>query len=70
MVSSSPVERLKTTTPRRSNIKETEPLSPRLPPYFTNKDLTFEAVLFLLSVKASTIIATPPGAYPSYLISS
>ena len=34
------------------------------------EDLTSAAVLFRLSVSASTIKATPPGAYPSYLISS
>jgi hypothetical protein len=31
-----------------------------------NIDLTDEAVLFLLSVRASTINATPAGPYPSY----
>ena len=35
-----------------------------------NADLTIEAVLFLLSVKQSIIIATPLGPYPSYLTDS
>ena len=41
--------------------KLTLPVSPRLPPYLLNVDLTSAAVLFLLFVSASTIIATPSG---------
>ena len=51
-------------------MKDTEPVSPKLPPYFVKEDLTSDAVLLRLSVTASTINAIPPGAYPSYLISS
>ena len=50
--------------------KLTLPVSPRLPPYLLKLDLTSAAVLFLLFVNASTIIATPSGPYPSYLTSS
>ena len=43
---------------------------PRLPPNFVNACLTSATVLFRLSVIASTKTATPPGPYPSYVISS
>ena len=43
-------------------MNETEPVSPKFPPNFVNEDLTSEAVLFRLSVTASTIKAIPPGA--------
>lgn len=51
-----------------SNIKETHPGVPTLPPPFVKAFLTLEAVRFLLSVNVSTIIAVPLGPYPSYVI--
>ena len=59
-----------TITPFLLNIYDTHPVVPRLPPAFENTCLTSAAVLFLLSVAASTISATPHGPYPSYVISS
>ena len=44
----------------------TQPDVPKLPPHLSNACLTSAAVLFLLSVFASTITATPLGPYPSY----
>ena len=38
-----------------------------LPEPFVNALLTFAAVLLLLSVRHLTMIATPPGPYPSYV---
>ena len=43
----------------------TEPLIPKLPLYFENVDLISDALLFLLSVIDSTIIAIPEGPKPS-----
>ncbi len=48
-------------TPTRSNMNDTEPVSPRLPPDLVKKERTSEAVRLRLSVSASTITATPPG---------
>ena len=44
-----------------------EPCVPRLPPFFWKIVLIFNAVLFLLSVKVSTITAILSGPNPSYL---
>ena len=52
------------------NIYDTHPDVPKFPPALSNTCLTSEAVLFLLSVFAFTITATPHGPYPSYVISS
>ena len=46
-------------------MNDTQPGVPILPPPFVKAALTFAAVLFLLSVNVSTIIATPLGPYPS-----
>ena len=45
----------------RSNMKATEPVSPRLPPRLAKVERMFEAVRLRLSVIASTMIATPFG---------
>ena len=47
------------------DIKDTQPGVPTLPFPLEKAFLTLEAVLFLLSVSASTMIATPLGPYPS-----
>ena len=47
------------------NILETEPEVPRFPPFFVKMLRTSAAARFLLSVRTSTITATPPAAYPS-----
>ena len=52
-------------TPACLNWWAATPDSPRFPPFFWNIVLIFDAVLFLLSVKASTIIAAPSGPNPS-----
>ena len=59
-----------TITPFLLNKYETHPLVPKFPPALSNACLTSAAVLFLLSVLASTITATPFVPYPSYVISS
>jgi len=59
-----------TITPFLLNIYDTHPVVPKFPPALSNTCLTSAAVLFLLSVDASTITATPFGPYPSYTISS
>ncbi len=50
------------TTPTWSNMKETAPVVARLPPFLVKIARTSPAVRLWLSVKASTITATPPGA--------
>ena len=52
-------------TPTCLNWCEATPDSPKFPPNFWNIVLIFEAVLFLLSVKASIIIAIFSGPKPS-----
>ena len=47
--------------PTRLNMNDTELVSPRLPPYFEKVERTSDAVRLRLSVRVSTIIATPPG---------
>ena len=47
--------------PLLSNINDTQPGVPTLPPPLVNAFLMLEAALFLLSVNASTIIAVPLG---------
>ena len=47
--------------PVRSNMKATEPVSPRLPPDLVKKERMSEAARLRLSVSASTMTATPPG---------
>jgi hypothetical protein len=42
-------------------LKLTLPVSPKFPPFLEKIDLISDAVLFLLSVKASTIKAVPNG---------
>ena len=49
-------------TPRLANMKDTEPSVPRLPPNLPNAWRTSATVRTLLSVRQSTITATPPGA--------
>ena len=48
-------------TPLRSNIQPTELDSPRFPPNFENRWRIEAEVRLRLSVKASTITATPAG---------
>ena len=50
-------------------MNATDPVSPRFPSFLEKFILTVEAERFLLSVTTSTKNATPPGPYPSYLIS-
>ena len=52
-------------TPKRRNMKETEFVSPREPPYLEKAARISEAVRLRLSVNPSTITATPAGPYPS-----
>ena len=59
-----------TITPFLSNRYDTHPFVPKFPPTFEKACLTSAAVLFLLSVAASTITAIPFGPYPSYITSS
>ncbi len=61
MVSLSATSGLKRTSPARSNMKETEPVSPMLPPFLLKIARMSAAVRFRLSVIASTMMATPPG---------
>ena len=49
---------------------DAEPWVPRDPPYFWKIVLKFDAVLFLLSVSVSIIIAVFSGPKPSYLMFS
>ena len=49
----------------RSHMKETEPLSPRLPPFLEKVERTLAAVRLRLSVSTSTMMPTPPGPKPS-----
>lgn len=49
-------------TPRRLNCQPTAPGSAIAPPNFVNALRTSDAVRFLLSVRTSISIATPPGA--------
>src|SRR5262245_10856445 len=56
--------------PLRSNIHATAPAAPMLPPPFSNTCRISGAVRLRLSVITWTRTATPPGAYPSYVISS
>ena len=51
-------------------MKLTHPVVPMFPPPLVKADLTLPADLFLLSVKVSTITATPDGPYPSYTMLS
>ena len=46
-------------------MNPTQPVVPMLPPPLVKALLILPADLFLLSVKASTITATPDGPYPS-----
>ena len=46
-------------SPTCLKLKDTEPVSPKLPPFLVKIDLTSEAVLFLLSVNVSIIMAIP-----------
>src|SRR5262244_1769944 len=57
-------------TPRRSNIQATQPAVPMRPLCFSKMCLISGPVRFLLSVSTRTSTATPPGPYPSYVISS
>ena len=52
------------------NKYDTQPFVPKFPPDLSKTCLRSAAVLFLLSVEAFTITATPFGPYPSYVISS
>ena len=54
----------------KANKYDTQPDVPKFPPALSNACLTSAAVLFLLSVLASTITATPLVPYPSYITSS
>ena len=65
MSSSSPTDFGTITTPLRSNCHETAPGSAIEPPLRENSDRISDPVRFRLSVRHSTIIATPEGAYPS-----
>ena len=49
-------------TPSRLNMKATEPSVPRLPPNLPKAWRTSATVRTRLSVRQSTITATPPGA--------
>jgi hypothetical protein len=51
--------------PSLSKLKETAPVSPRLPPNLVKIDRTSLAVRLRLSVSASTITPTPPAPKPS-----
>ena len=51
--------------PTRSNMKETEPVSPRLPPCLEKSERTLAAARLRLSVSTSTITPVPPGPKPS-----
>ena len=51
-----------TTTPLRSNMYDTEPESPMLPFCLLNAERTSDAARLRLSVRHSTMTATPPGA--------
>src|SRR2546427_4838219 len=57
-------------TPLRSNIHATAPAEPRLPPCFSKTWRISGPVRLRLSVRTWIRRATPPGAYPSYVISS
>ncbi len=46
-------------------MNDTAPVVARLPPFFVKVARTSPAVRLWLSVRASTITATPPGPYPS-----
>ena len=48
-------------TPFLLNMKDTQPVVPRLPPNLSKAWRTSAAVRFRLSVRASTITATPLG---------
>src|SRR5215212_10104138 len=61
IVSASGALASKATTPTRSNMKATAPVSAKLPPLFVNTERMSEAVRLRLSVIASTISAAPPG---------
>ena len=52
-------------TPKRSKFQATAPAKARLPPPFAKQVRTSPAVRFRLSVRHSTMRATPPGPYPS-----
>ncbi|OQB37281.1 MAG: hypothetical protein BWY06_02450 [Candidatus Latescibacteria bacterium ADurb.Bin168] len=56
--------------PLASNTHATAPASARLPPFLLRRFRSSETVRLRLSVTASMRSATPPGAYPSYVISS
>ena len=45
----------------RSNMKETQLVSPSVPPYLVKAARISPAVRLRLSVSASTMMATPPG---------
>ena len=61
MSSSSPTDFGTMTTPLRSNCQETAPGSAIEPPLRENNDRTSDPVRFRLSVRHSTIMATPEG---------
>ena len=52
----------RTMTPLRSNMYATEPESPMLPFCLLNVERTSDAARLRLSVRHSTMTATPPGA--------
>src|SRR6266850_214020 len=56
--------------PWRSNIHATAPEDPMLPPNFSNACRISGPVRLRLSVRTWIRMATPPGAYPSYVTSS
>ena len=59
-----------TTTPFCSNCQATAPADARLPPILVKVERMSETVRFLLSVRACSSTAVPPGPYPSYITSS
>ena len=68
--SSSPAEPSTSMTPRRLNCQLTDPGSASEPPSLLNTPRTSAPVRLRLSVSTSISRATPPGAYPSYMIDS
>ena len=63
--SSSPAFFSTMSTPLVSNMYDTQPLVPIEPPCLSKMWRTSEAVRFLLSVRHSTMTATPFTPYPS-----
>src|SRR5699024_12011182 len=56
------------TTPLRANRYDTDPGSAIVPPLRVMAVRTSMAARFLLSVRHSMRTATPPAAYPSYMV--